>query len=171
MSGYPWSAADQLNAADLNALPNIRMLKKNSGGPTSSSSVDLDTVSITGLNANDILLVHYSFAASAGIGSLSLVDNTASVSLIADLLNSSTSSNYSMGTAIIRPSPDSGTIFLTQCHWNESATTETTNRDRFKASTGHTGGFTGTWTLALNKGTDGGSSATYWRWYVAKLFN
>jgi len=179
--GFPWAAADQLTAADLNAAFNVKQVKKNSGGLSTGSGVDLDTVSITGLSANDFILVKYSFATDGNItntGDLTLVNNTDSVT-IGGLLNSTTGlgpNNAASGFALITAGLNDATGFVINVSWGQTnlsalAGSETTNRDLFKVTTGHTTGFTGTWTLALHKGVPTGTTGLYWRWHVLKFFN
>jgi hypothetical protein len=152
-------------------------LKRNSGGPNTSSNVDLDTISITGLNANDIIVIYYTLSAVAGTstGAITLANNTNSVSLGDIGLTYGVAAGDTLtGQVFLTCGGDSTARFLLNSTYGNAANTgatDTTSRQRFVSSTGNTAGFTGTWTLALHKGTDSGTCSLYWRWYAYKLIS
>lgn len=155
------------------SLTGIPVLLHASNGSTSTAGAEnMATVAISGLTANDTLLVYYTLEAIGGIGTAGgfLYDNTDAVTL-AQLTDQAGAGDQLAGTQIIgqcllrRMQGTNTTSFAITTAY----TTGNASRAQGSVQTGLAAGWTGSWTLALRKGATGGGGAYAWAWQVYKV--
>lgn len=146
--------------------PPLVLLKANSGTTTNASAENVDTVSITGLTANDVLVVQVLVASvTQATASIQLYNNTDGVTVAAP----------DSGAAIAIAETLQSTITAMQSQ--NSATSVSARSDGYsnngERSSFNTASFTtnwtGTWTLALRQGGVTAGGTLRWKWTVFKV--
>jgi len=147
------------------------LLKANNGTTSTVGAENMDTQAITGLTANDTLLVYYTLEALTGdtAGGF-LYDNTDAV-VLAQLTDQAGGGDQVAGTQIIgqcilRRSQGTNT---TSFAITTAFTTGNVTKSQGSVQTGLAAGWTGTWTLALRKGATGGGGSYRWAWSLYKV--
>lgn len=153
-----------------------QLIKKNNGGPITASGVDLDSVSISGLHQDDVIMVVVTCSAVSGTstGEITLVNNTDALSLGNVMFTTVglAAGNTTQSTTFITPGASDKTVLIVKNSYNGAATgggSDATSRDRCTVVAGNNGNAATGWKLALHKGSDTNTCSLYWRWCVYKL--
>ena len=148
----------------------IVLLKAESGSSTNASANNASSVAITGLTANDTILIHYSLEYVGGTGgataNASIYDVTDSKDLVSvDVVSSLLTGESMGGTVTIRQLQTASTSYEAI---NLALKTTSTSENQALRTTSNTA-WTGSWTLAFRIGGISSMTSIRWSWSVHKI--
>ena len=159
----------------------MTLLKANSGASTTTTSNNLDTISITGLTALDTIVIYYTLSQDGGgvgaaSGPLYIYNSTDSLNIMEFTDgNNVAGGNTIGGNATLQQEKTGSTIiFGTNTAWNNSGIATGGNAAsaqygmRYRSSTATTA-WTGSWTLALHSDGQTAAGTLNWSWKVFKI--
>jgi hypothetical protein len=140
----------------------MTLLKAGSGNYISTSAGNLDTVAISGLSANDTILIYFTVSQQVQSSlNLYLYNDTDSVEITASGQSNMTVGTKGVNTIVIRQDQESSTKI-------DSSEIRIDTATYFLQSTFITA-WTGSWTLALRSPCLSEGRNTRWSWTVYKM--